>query len=86
MPDQGWKERYYTQKANCNQSSINTVVRDMVFHYVEGLCWVMKYYYEGCASWSWFYPYHYAPVASDIKYALAAHLIIINESLGMEVS
>lgn len=60
----GFKERYYESKFDVQDDYVqfrNTVALE----YVRGLCWVLKYYYQGCASWGWYFPYHYAPFASD---------------------
>uniref|UniRef100_UPI00398EDA4E 5'-3' exoribonuclease 2 isoform X2 n=1 Tax=Pristiophorus japonicus TaxID=55135 RepID=UPI00398EDA4E len=60
----GWKQRYYKNKFDVDATD-EKFRRKVVESYVEGLCWVLQYYYQGCASWKWFYPFHYAPFASD---------------------
>ena len=65
-----WKDRYYRQKfhvsPSVNDKAFNDLKQKIKKYYIEGLCWVFEYYYNGCVSWSWFYPFHYAPFASDL--------------------
>jgi 5'-3' exonuclease len=42
-------------------------VNQLVHSYLQGLFWVLTYYHFGCASWDWFYPHLYAPLASDFR-------------------
>jgi len=68
LGEDGWKERYYQIKMNIDRQKKddNVVFHKLFKSYAEGLSWVMRYYYDGCASWSWYYPFHYAPMASDL--------------------
>lgn len=64
--EDGYEERYYEQKFHVSPDDIefrHKVARS----YVEGLCWVLLYYFQGCPSWTWYYPYHYAPFAANFK-------------------
>ncbi|CAK1583944.1 unnamed protein product [Parnassius mnemosyne] len=62
--EDGFKERYYESKFEVARDNLEFRYR-VALQYVRGLCWVLRYYYQGCASWKWYFPYHYAPFASD---------------------
>lgn len=66
LGDPGYKERYYALKFGTNRS-FQDVADILTKEYVKGLCWVLQYYYNGCPDWQWFYPYHYAPFAEDMR-------------------
>eukprot|EP00924_Labyrinthula_sp_SR-Ha-C_P003829 augustus_masked-scaffold_3-processed-gene-6.57-mRNA-1 protein AED:0.05 eAED:0.05 QI:0/0/0/0.5/1/1/2/0/984 len=67
LGEDGWRQRYYNKKFEEELKEDPKVVDKVVKEYLFGLCWVMAYYYTGCKSWKWFYPFHYAPFASDMK-------------------
>lgn len=69
LHEEGWKERYYQLKFSISrdkdEDQFQRFRRHLALEYVRGLCWVLAYYFQGCPSWEWFYPFHYAPFASD---------------------
>lgn len=56
--------------------------RRMFHSYLEGLQWVMLYYFRGPdnASWSWYYPYYHAPMVYD----LAGYDLLARPQLQLE--
>lgn len=67
LGEDGWKGRYYEQKFGISDPVEQVeLAKKLCNAYVEGLCWVMRYYFDGVASWTWYYPFHYAPFASDL--------------------
>jgi 5'-3' exoribonuclease 1 len=68
-----WKDNYYTSKFEWGLDN-EEEMRKLTENYVQGLQWVLYYYYRGVASWPWFYKYHYSPMISDVKKGLGADL------------
>eukprot|EP00768_Dysnectes_brevis_P004488 gnl/Dysnectes_brevis/3238_a4051_772.p1 GENE.gnl/Dysnectes_brevis/3238_a4051_772~~gnl/Dysnectes_brevis/3238_a4051_772.p1 ORF type:complete len:932 (-),score=273.59 gnl/Dysnectes_brevis/3238_a4051_772:66-2792(-) len=62
----GYIERYHT---HCEIDEPITLAHQ----YLRGLRWVLHYYFRQCPDWGWFYPSHYAPLASDLLASLDSY-------------
>lgn len=62
---QEWKDKYYSEKFEWNRQN-ETELTKLCENYVQGLQWVLYYYYKGVVSWPWFYQYHYSPMISGL--------------------
>ncbi|KAL8783218.1 MAG: hypothetical protein Q9213_004782 [Squamulea squamosa] len=69
----GWKDKYYRSKFEWGLDN-EVEMRKLTENYVQGLQWVLFYYYRGVASWPWFYGFHYSPMISDVKKGLGADM------------
>ena len=68
-----WKDTYYKEKFEWGLEN-EEGMRQLTENYVQGLQWVLYYYYRGVVSWPWFYQYHYSPMISDVKKGLGADM------------
>jgi 5'-3' exoribonuclease 1 len=60
---QEWKDNYYKGKFEWGRDN-EVELTKLCENYVQGLQWVLHYYYRGIVSWPWFYQYHYSPMIS----------------------
>ncbi|KAM5292537.1 5'-3' exoribonuclease 1 isoform 2-T2 [Ctenodactylus gundi] len=61
-----YKRTYYMTKMGVDVVS-DGFLADQAACYIQAIQWILHYYYHGVQSWSWYYPYHYAPFLSDIR-------------------
>lgn len=59
------QDRYYAEKLEVDPHDPEQV-RKAASEFIRGINWVLAYYYRGVASWDWFFPYHFAPMCSDL--------------------
>lgn len=62
---QEWKNKYYLEKFGHGLDN-EAEMKKLTENYVQGLQWVLYYYYRGVVSWPWYFQYHYAPMISGM--------------------
>lgn len=71
LEDGDFKGRYYLEKFGISyqrgSAADAAVLSRIVRSYAEALQWTMLYYFRGVPSWGWFYPFHFAPMTSDLQ-------------------
>jgi len=65
--DMSWRDSYYTSRFEGRHRGHDVdFYKGVALSYAQGLAWVLRYYYDGCVSWGWYFPQHYSPLATDL--------------------
>ena len=86
--EENYRTKYYMSKFEWDldlktkegRALLEDNIRCVCEDYHRGMQWVLLYYTVGCPSWSWYYPYYYAPLLQDL--ALHCDRINIEMDLG----
>lgn len=61
----GWEDRYYNMAFGFPASSNN--IKNVTDFYIKSIVWNFRYYYDiNCPSWTYYYPYTYAPTLKQL--------------------
>jgi len=83
---QGWKDRYYKHFFNFERFQNKIAQNAVIYNYLKTFGWTYYYYTQGLPSWTWFYPYHHAPILSDVYHFMKDNKVYLNFDLGQAVS
>jgi len=72
-PHREWKPKYYKHffgLSDKNKTKFNAARKSICINYLESLKFSFEYYVSGVPSWTWYYQYRVAPLASDLSYTI----------------
>jgi len=67
------RKKYYKHYFHVDESELETFSEKIAHHYLIGIEWVAKYYFDKCPSWNWYFPFDHAPFITDIFNYLNKH-------------
>jgi 5'-3' exoribonuclease 2 len=68
-----WKAQYYKYFCDFHPEDFKRYNRErttLVMNYLESLMFTLRYYTQGCPSWTWCYKHRVAPLPSDVHTVL----------------
>ena len=60
----GWRQNYYYHLFT--KSTDTNIINIVCKTYLQGLDWLVSYYFKQETEWFWFYPYNYSPTMMDL--------------------
>lgn len=61
----GWRQNYYYHLFE--KTSDSSIINMSCKLYIQGLKWIIMYYFNQDTEWNWFYRYNYSPTLMDLS-------------------